>query len=573
MVSDERALALQLAGLDDARLGEVLTTRAVSAGVAWRDFFDAAEGLLEAGSVDRALTRLPRAALAELAALADGEDATLDAIPSSSQLLVGDALPTAVAARVRRTREARPAAFSAPEGAPPPPATAAQEASAAERAFTSTGALADLLLATEQSPLSSTATGSISASDRRRLLEAGIVEDAEALDDLATIARAAGLIDTAEREATVSDAGDRWLHLPTAERWEHAATGIVAALPVGLRDRTGGIRAAADHAGAYPLDEDWPPVAAQWGRVLRRWGLLVDDDAAAEPAWTRALRDSGAITADALRGHLPTEIDKVYLQADLSVIAPGPLLPDLELRLRGIAARESRAQASTYRFTAESLDAGLTDGETAEGIRAFLTGLSLTGIPQPLEYLLDSTARRHGAVRVRTDDARALTVVEVDDDDRREALSVDQALRPLGLVPEGKVLLTRAGRDTVSWALSDARYPVTMIGDDGRPTSPRRSRRPAPHDAAAPGRFDELIARLRAGHSTDSDEAWLQRELEQAVRARAAIRVSVRMPDGTDRELTLEASGLGGGRLRGLDRAADVERTLPLRSIVRVTPV
>ena len=44
------------------------------------------------------------------------------------------------------------------------------------------------------------------------------------------------------------------------------------------------------------------------------------------------------------------------------------------------------------------------------------------------------------------------------------------------------------------------------------------------------------------------------------------------MPDGSDRELTLEASGLGGGRLRGLDRAADVERTLPLRSIVAVAP-
>ena len=111
-----------------------------------------------------------------------------------------------------------------------------------------------------------------------------------------------------------------------------------------------------------------------------------------------------------------------------------------------------------------------------------------------------------------------------------------------------------------------------MIGDDGRPASPRRSRRTTAASAPAPARYDELIARLRSGHSTDSDEAWLERELEQAVRARAAVRVTVRMPDGSDRELTLEASGLGGGRLRGLDRAADVERTLPLRSIVAVAP-
>ena len=37
MVSDERALALQLAGLDDARLAETFTARSVSAAVGWRD--------------------------------------------------------------------------------------------------------------------------------------------------------------------------------------------------------------------------------------------------------------------------------------------------------------------------------------------------------------------------------------------------------------------------------------------------------------------------------------------------------------------------------------------------------
>ena len=51
-----------------------------------------------------------------------------------------------------------------------------------------------------------------------------------------------------------------------------------------------------------------------------------------------------------------------------------------------------------------------------------------------------------------------------------------------------------------------------------------------------------------------------------------SIVVVVRMPDGSERSLTLEASGLGGGRLRGRDRGADVERTLPVSSIVSVRP-
>ena len=81
-----------------------------------------------------------------------------------------------------------------------------------------------------------------------------------------------------------------------------------------------------------------------------------------------------------------------------------------------------------------------------------------------------------------------------------------------------------------------------------------------------------LLARLRSAESGDADAAWLGRELEQAVRARETIVVAVRLPDGTEREFTIEATGLGGGRLRGLDRNVDVERTLPVSSITRVSP-
>jgi hypothetical protein len=50
------------------------------------------------------------------------------------------------------------------------------------------------------------------------------------------------------------------------------------------------------------------------------------------------------------------------------------------------------------------------------------------------------------------------------------------------------------------------------------------------------------------------------------------VEVTVRMPDGRTRDFVLEATALSGGRLRGRDRAADVERTLPLSSIARARP-
>ncbi len=237
-----------------------------------------------------------------------------------------------------------------------------------------------------------------------------------------------------------------------------------------------------------------------------------------------------------------------------------------------MALRESRAQASTYRFTAGSIGAGMTEGETADSIRAFLGGLSLTGIPQPLEYLIESTAARHGLVRVRADDASGRTRVDSRDPALLDAIAVDQALRSLGLVRDGSALVSRVVRDAVYWSLADARYPVVALDALGT-AEPlhRRAAGAAPVDSdVLTAAYARLVAVLRAGHGTEGEEGWLDRELELAVRARAEIVVVVRMPDGGERAFTLEASGLGGGRLRGRDRAADIERTLPVSSIVSV---
>ena len=161
----------------------------------------------------------------------------------------------------------------------------------------------------------------------------------------------------------------------------------------------------------------------------------------------------------------------------------------------------------------------MTEGETAESVREFLTALSLTGIPQPLEYLITSTAARHGLVRVRTG-AYGDTVVESAEPGVLSSIAVDQALRSLGFIRDGNSLVSRAARDVVYWSLADARYPVVAVGDRGEAAPPvrRRPARPA-HATESPNSFSPLIARLRDTHATDSDAAWLGRELEQAVRA------------------------------------------------------
>ncbi len=571
LVSDARALATRLADLADAALAETLAARGVSPHATWHDFFDAAEGLLDPASVDRALMHLDRS---DLIALADGA-APHDRSPARLALVDASGAPYApVAERVAAAAAADPGAFTPlTPVADPEPADERAAAAAAERAFTTAGSLADILLACLHLPLVRTGAGAVSAADRRRLTDAGAIEFADDLEDLLISAASAGLAVALDRAWTVTDAGEKWLEAPTPRRWEAIADGLRAALPPGARTPSGGFVPPAAWPGIYPLDADWPARAARLRRVGVRWGLFAADSSSAEFPWTAALRAGERADASTMAPYLPAEIDRVYLQADLTAIAPGPLAPALDLRLRSIAVRESRAQASTYRFTPESLAAGMTEGETAESMRSFLAELSLTGIPQPLEYLIESTASRHGLVRVRADETTGRTRVESPDASILDAVAVDQALRPLGLLPDGDALTSRVARDAVYWSLADARYPVVALDATGAAESMHRRASAAPSGPRATPEqtYARLIATLRGGHGTDGEAGWLERELEQAVRARAEIVVVVRMPDGAERAFTLEASGLGGGRLRGRDRAADIERTLPVSSIVRVS--
>lgn len=569
MVSDERALATWLQGRDDAALAVTFTVRGISPAVHWSDFFDAADALLDPASVDRALARLPRRALRALVT-ADASDRA-DIAPEWALLDETGRPYAAVRERVDAAAAANPSAFTPdPAVAEPTAAGPGQEAAAAEHAFTTLGSLADVLLACLHAPLGRTGTGAISAVDRKRLIDTGAVTDGDVLDDLVTSAAAAGLAAAGDRVWQITAEGEAWLEQSTGARWQAVAAAFRDALPSGLRAADGSVLPVTAWADAYPLDPAWPARAERLRRVATRWGFLTRDGS--EPSWTRTLRTEGRVDAAPLVAHLPAEIDRVYLQADLTAIAPGPLAPHLDLRLRRIATRESRAQASTYRFTAGSLGSGMTEGESAESIRTFLTELSLTGIPQPLEYLIESTAARHGLVRVHHERSTGRTRVTTPDAALRDQIAVDQALRPLGLLRDGDDLVSRVMRDAVYWSLADARYPVVAL-DDAGVAEPLHRRTNAPVGAPAPTAVEvyaRVIATLRAGHDVDGDAGWLERELDQAVRARATIVVTVRLPDDTERAFTLEATGLGGGRLRGRDRGADIERTLPVSSITAV---
>ncbi|WP_149083305.1 MULTISPECIES: helicase-associated domain-containing protein [Microbacterium] len=565
MSTHARPLADHLAAASDAELAALFAARGVRPDAGWQDFFDAAESLLDVASVARALPSLTASEAAALVDAVAGHDAGAEREALTALgLLRHDGAPHPPVAEAAAGRS-RPTPL---DEAPAPTATETVAAHAAERAFTTVGVLADILLLAREQPFALLMGGAVSAGQKRQLAEAGV--DVDDVDALVALALRADLATPVDRLLRTTPVAEGWLRSSAAERWAHLATAFRDTLPRGVRSSAGGWVPPAAWPRAHPWDPSWPEEAARQVEAARLLGLVAEDGS--EPPWAHALGRGGTAEPSALSALLPAEVDRIFLQNDLTAIAPGPLLPSLDVRLRTMARRESAAQASSYRFTAESVAHAFAAGEDEGSILEFLGGISLTGIPQPLGYLVAQTAQRHGLVRVSVDEETGRTRVESSDPHLLEAMAVDQSLRPLGLTAHVGSLTTKVGQDTVYWALTDARYPATLVDRDGAVTIRTRHPAASPDPVAAPD-YGPLIARLRAHQGPDADAAWLGRELEAAVRAKAVLRVTVGMPDGSTRDLLLEATGLGGGRLRGRDRAADVERTLPVSSIRAATVV
>jgi len=593
------ALAVRLRRDSDDALVALLREREVrDAGI--RDYFDLAERLLDPSSVRAALSRLDRPTLAAIADLAIGGRARLDELTTRLGHEPSRALDTAYRAGLVDVADDAWSTFDvvtdvlrgwSAEGLPsleqlnePAPAAlesvstadqAVTDLAAADTAFTSTSGIAEFVASLERSPARELARGGLALPDARRLAEAASVDISE-VPTLQTIAENAGLVQRDGANWFASDTAQEWMLLATADRWSRLAGAWLERLPDDIRTLLAG-RAHAlwgEHLERY-LDWFYPAGGevvrervATHTRAAAILGIVVGQ-APSTPG--SALLATGVDAAAAAMATLfPAEIDRVYLQHDLTVVSPGPLQPALDARLRTIADVESRALASTYRISSASLNRGLATGETAASITEFLESISLTGVPQPLAYVIAESAARYGLVRVgMLENGRSY--VRSSDASLLRTIQVDQGLSSLGLVPTGDRLVSRFAPGIVFWGLTDARYPVLAEDAHGRPMALDRVRPSVQARVASADPAAAIVARLRLLAVDDDNGAdWLEHQLDAAVRAKMAVTVTVTMPDGLDVDYTILPTSLASGRLRGLDRAADIERTLPVSRITAV---
>jgi len=297
-------------------------------------------------------------------------------------------------------------------------------------------------------------------------------------------------------------------------------------------------------------------------------------------------RDAVA-SAAALDAALVPDIDHIIIQADLTIVAPGPLPAAAWRDLRLVADVESRGHATVFRISEKSVRRALDAGRDAATIHALLNGLSLTPVPQPMSYLIDDVARKYGSVRV----GRALGYLRCDNAETVAAILTDRRLRDLGLTRVADtVLVSQADVPELIADLRAAGYSPAAESPDGtvvvRRPEDRRTKAEKPKAVTITRRpegqlIDAVVRGLRAGEraaASNGPSPEVAGQSPSAVVAvlRAALEESRPVwlgyadTNGTITTQVVDPVRLGGGMLVAYDHASETVRTF---SVSRVTGI
>jgi hypothetical protein len=310
---------------------------------------------------------------------------------------------------------------------------------------------------------------------------------------------------------------------------------------------------------------------------------------------TDGVGDAAAL-AEVLAPLLPPAVDHVILQPDMTAVAPGPLTPEIARELALLADVESTGGATVYRFSDATIRRAFDAGRDAPTLKTFLTEHSRTPVPQPLSYLIDDVARRHGSLRL----GAASTYLRCDDPETLSTLMADRMastlhlrriaptvvispvsadvvlarLQSIGLAPalesgDGVVVLrsaqphrATAGHSSAPAVLLDAPPSQRLLdiavralrhgedaGPDARPAAPLSTGRPLPPKSAPSKTLSVIRAAIEDG---------------------AALRIGYAGSDGTTAERLLDPVHVVAGQLTAYDHHGGDVRTFAVSRITGV---
>ncbi|MGZ5404083.1 MAG: helicase-associated domain-containing protein [Nocardioides sp.] len=296
-------------------------------------------------------------------------------------------------------------------------------------------------------------------------------------------------------------------------------------------------------------------------------------------------KDSEA--AAALSPLLPEPVTQVFVQADLTAVAPGPLETAVARRLHLVAEVESRGGATVYRFTPGSVRRALDVGWSALEIHEFLDSVAATDVPQPLRYLVDDTARTFGTIRVghaeaflRADDETALT--ELLHHPKAAALGL-RRVAPTVLVSGTPldVLLPRL-RDLGAAPVVEAADGTVRIArpDLLRARTPRARRAPGTVVAHQVAQAAQVVAAVRTGDRVTASRPSGPVEtlspsgslaaLREAIETGNAVLIGYLDNHGVRSERLVEPIRVEGGQLTAYDVRSDDTRRFAIHRVTSV---
>jgi len=420
-------------------------------------------------------------------------------------------------------------------------------------------------------------------------------------------------------------AADRFVETPAAERWH-----VLASTWLDLPTRPGLIGSRGPDAKPYgalsdslystaaPLDRrlllrllaDLPPGAGTnateasraliWRRP--RWSMRLQLEPVAhllDEAHALGVVSRGAITTparellgnspdaavNAMARALPKPIDHFLVQADLTVVAPGPLDRELSQQLAAVATVESAGAAMVYRVSEQSIRHALDTGMTPGTLHTLFTKHSKTPVPQGLTYLINDVSRRHGQLRVgiatsflRCEDPSLLT----------QALALPAAeelgLRLLALTVAvsqasiGDVLTALRGAGFVPAAEDSSGAIVDIRARRSRVPTPKHQRTHRPVPGPKGDTLSAVVAVLRKLTTTPFTESRIDPAdamslLQKAARQQITVVIGYVDAAGVATQRVVEPVNVRAGQLIAFDPTSGRVRDFAIHRVTSVMSV
>lgn len=540
------ALAERLRALDDESLSRILRIRSLSLnGV--HDFFDLSGLLLQPRNLDAWLATLTRSELESL----------------SNHPVLGFLLEEGLTTKPE-LHKPKTSLGTRPQEL---------DALAGIHAFEAILVVTELVFELESRMFKDIGKSGIGLADVKRLA-ALTGKEFEFIRGAFDLAVASNLVQGVAERWQLTTEAKAWLELETADRWIGLSDCLLGLLDANACQEVaaglaGGERLPEACANTFPLDKlGENSNVARFVRLAEVLGLTVEGFAA---SWCQALLRGQVTEAKAaLETHLPPISGRIIVQADLSVIALGPLANRDERALRLLVETEQSSLASRYRLTQLSISHALECGVSPDSIRQTLNTLSGSTLPQPVEYLIADVAKKLGRISVIENPQTGGAFILSAEPALLTELANDSRLKPYALTrTDSESLATRFSPEVIYFGLREIGHLAVRVDSKGRVLSPQSF--VAPTSASASGRNVELIlASLRendAKLASSEDDAVL-RQIAMAIKSKTKLEVVYLGQDEIERTMLLEPIGVANGRLRARDRKADIERTLPIENII-----